>query len=99
MVECYQISTMGLNIKNLEVERLATEVAGMAHETKTEAIRKALIERRARLQARAARSSRRDGLRAYLERSVWPLVPAGELGRVLTREEENQILGYGPEGY
>jgi antitoxin VapB len=38
-------------------------------------------------------------LRAYLERSVWPLVPAGELGRVLTREEENQILGYGPEGY
>jgi hypothetical protein len=26
-------------------------------------------------------------------------VPAGELGRVMTREEEDHILGYGPEGY
>ncbi|MSP91996.1 MAG: hypothetical protein EXR79_09395 [Myxococcales bacterium] len=39
-----------LNLKNREVEALATEVAAMAHETKTEAIRKALVERKARLQ-------------------------------------------------
>jgi hypothetical protein len=26
-------------------------------------------------------------------------MPAGELGRVMSREEEDQILGYGPEGY
>ena len=39
------------------------------------------------------------GVREYLERSVWPLVPSGELGRVLSREAEDQILGYGPEGY
>jgi antitoxin VapB len=90
---------MGLNIKNVDVERLAGEVAGLAHETKTEAIRRALLERRARLQARAGKPAGRGGLRAYLERNVWPLVPAGELGRVLSREEEDQILGYGPEGY
>jgi antitoxin VapB len=89
---------MGLNIKNTEVERLAGEVAGLAHETKTEAIRRALLERRARLQARAGKSSGRKGLREYLEHSVWPLMPPHELGRVLSREQEDQILGYGPEG-
>jgi len=90
---------MGLNIKNVDVERLAGEVAGLAHETKTEAIRRALLERRARLQSHAGKPGGRSGLREYLERNVWPLVPSGELGRVLSREEEDQILGYGPEGY
>jgi antitoxin VapB len=90
---------MGLNIKNVDVERLAGEVAGMAHETKTEAIRRALLERRARLQAHAGKPEGRSGLREYLERNIWPLVPSGELGRVLSRAEEDQILGYGPEGY
>lgn len=90
---------MGLNIKNAEVERLACEVAGLARETKTEAIRRALLERRARLQARAGRPAGGQGLRDYLERNVWPMIPPAELGRVLSREEEDQILGYGPEGY
>ena len=90
---------MGLNIKNTEVERLAGEVAGMAHETKTEAIRRALLERRARIQARAGRPGGRKNLRDYLERSVWPMIPPAELERVLSREEEDQILGYGAEGY
>jgi antitoxin VapB len=90
---------MALNIKNADVERLAGEVAGMAHETKTEAIRRALVERRTRLQARAGKRSGRKSLREYLEQSVWPMMPAGELGRGISREEEDQILGYGPEGY
>ena len=90
---------MALNIKNAEVERLAGEVAQMAQETKTEAIRRALMERRARLQARAGRLGGRKSLRQYMEQNVWPLVPAAELGRVLSREEEDHILGYGPEGY
>ena len=90
---------MGLNIKNLDVERLAGEVAGLAHETKTEAIRRALLERLARLQARAGKPGNRKSLREYMELNVWPLIPSGQLGRVLSREEEDQILGYGPEGY
>jgi antitoxin VapB len=90
---------MGLNIKNADVERLATEVAGMTHETKTEAIRRALLERRARLQARGAKGADRKSVRDYLERDVWPLIPPAELGRVLSREEEDEILGYGPGGY
>ena len=37
---------MALNIKNADVERLATEVARLTGESKTEAIRRALEERR-----------------------------------------------------
>ncbi len=90
---------MGLNIKNADVERLAGEVAKLARETKTEAIRRALLERRARLRGHAGRVGEGKGLREYLEHNVWPLVSAAELGRVLNREEEDQILGYGPGGY
>ena len=90
---------MGLNIKNAEVERLAAEVARLTHETKTEAIRRALEERRERLRLRTGKPGGRRSLREHLEASVWPLVPKGELGRVLTREQEDQILGYGPQGF
>ena len=90
---------MGLNIKNLDVEQLAAEVAGLAHETKTEAIRRALLERRARLRARGAIAGSRKSLRKYLEKSVWPMIPLAESGRALSRAEEDKILGYGPEGY
>ena len=90
---------MALNIKNIEVEKLAGEVANMAHETKTEAIRRALAERRARLRARAGKPGGRKSLREYMEHNVWPTAPPEELGRVMSREEEDRIPGYGPEGY
>jgi antitoxin VapB len=90
---------MALNIKNLEVEQLANEVAQLTHETKTEAIKRALAERRARLLAAGAKLHSRKSLRGYLEQNVWPLIPPSELGRTMTREEEDQILGYGPDGF
>jgi antitoxin VapB len=39
-----------LNIKNPEVERLAAELSDMTGESKTQAIRTALLERRRRLE-------------------------------------------------
>jgi antitoxin VapB len=88
---------VALNIKNAEVERLVAEVARLAGETKTEAVRRALIERRERLASRVGveRSAR---LHRFLEREVWPSVPAEQSGRRQTRQEEDEILGYGPEG-
>ena len=74
-------------------------MADLAHEIKTEAIRRALVERLARLQARAGKPGGRKSLREYLEQNVWPMMPAAELGRVMSRDEEDQTLGYGPEGY
>jgi antitoxin VapB len=89
---------MGLNIKNREVEQLAAEVAKMADESKTEAIRRALLDRRARLQANGAETKRRD-IQTFLERHVWPSIPPDKLGVGITQEEEDEILGYGPNGY
>jgi antitoxin VapB len=89
---------MALNIKNSAVERLAEEVARLSGESKTEAVRRALEERKARLAYRMADGDRASRLRRFLETEVWPTIPAGELGRRMSREEEEQILGYGREG-
>jgi antitoxin VapB len=91
------IQTMALNLKNAEVERLAADVARLTGETKTEAIRRALEERRRRLTGRSA-DGRRERVLRHLEGKIWPKIPAGERGRRLTRKEEDAILGYGPEG-
>ena len=89
---------MALNIKNDEVERLAAEVAAMTGESKTEAVRRSLAERRQRLAYRISSVDRQARAMGFLEREVWPRVPREQLGRTLTRTEEDQILGYGPEG-
>jgi prevent-host-death family protein len=40
--------------------------------------------------------SRRARLRRLLEQEVWPILPHGERGRVLTHAEEDAFLGHGP---
>ena len=89
---------MALNIKNEAVERLAAEVARLSGESKTEAVRRALEERKARLAYRVVDGDRGSRLRRFLESEVWPGIPAEELGRRISREEEEGILGYGQEG-
>jgi antitoxin VapB len=88
---------MALNIKNAEVERLAAEVARLTGESKTQAIGRALEERRRRLKSASSHQRRARVLR-FLEKHVWSTLPASELGRRLTRAEEDAILGYGPGG-
>jgi antitoxin VapB len=88
---------MALNIKNIEVERLAADVARLTGESKTEAIRRALEERRRRLTPRSP-DERRTRVLRFLEKRVWPTLPKNQKGRRLTRAEEDEILGYGPGG-
>jgi len=88
---------VALNLKNAEVERLAAEVARLAGESKTEAIRRALEERRRRLRGHAG-GDRKARVLAFLRRKVWATIPKEELGRRLSRAEEDEILGYGPDG-
>ena len=88
---------MALNLKNTEVERLAADVARLTGESKTEAIRRALEERKHRLTGRSAAERRQRVLR-FLERRVWAKLPARERGRRLSRVEQDDILGYGPGG-
>ena len=80
---------MGMNIKNVEVERLAAEVAAMTGETKTEAIRKALIDRKEQLTV--AERKRCDGLREWLEQEVWPHIKPEFQGKPVTKEEMDAL--------
>jgi antitoxin VapB len=89
---------MALNIKNRDVEKLLDEVVIMTGESKTEAVRKALEERRQRLALRYF--GRHDGERllSFLQDEIWPQIPDDLLGTSLTKEEEENILGYGEIG-
>jgi antitoxin VapB len=89
---------MALNIKSADVELLAEEIAGMTGESKTQAVRQALRERRERLAFRVVPEERRAYLLRFLDREIWSKIPAEELGRERDRTYEEQILGYGPDG-
>ena len=80
---------MALNIKNADVERLASEVARLTGESKTEAIRKALDERRRRLKGPSVAERRRRVIR-LLETRIWPSIPKKDLGRRITRAEKER---------
>ena len=89
---------MALSIKSPEVERLVEALAAMTGESKTEAVLRAVAERRDRLRLQGANRERGSDFLRYLAEEVWPTAPPSELGRRLSREEEDKILGYGPEG-
>lgn len=90
---------MALNIKDPEAERLAAEVAELAGESKTGAVRTALRERRARLLAERSAADRAARVRRTLAEVIWPQVPPGVRGKPITKVERETILGIGPEGY
>jgi antitoxin VapB len=89
---------MALNIKDPETERLADEVAELTGETKTRAVKVALDERLRRLKRRVVRRDRAAALHRLLEDEIWPQVPRDVLGKPVSKEEREAILGYGPEG-
>ncbi len=78
---------MPLTIRNREVERLASEVARLTGETKTEAVRKALELRLAEL----TRKRRSDRVLRFLEEEVWPQIPPELLGRGVSKEEMDEF--------
>jgi antitoxin VapB len=89
---------MALNIKNVEVERLAAEVSALTGETKTEAIRRALADRRQRLRVRVSAEGRRARVLHFFENEVWNRVPHDQLGHAPDRAERERILGYCEDG-
>jgi len=89
---------MALNIKDAETEQLAAEVAAMTGESKTGAVRTALRERRARLALERVGRDRERALRALLENEIWPSLPKDVIGHAPSQEEQDENLGYGPDG-
>jgi hypothetical protein len=93
---------MALGFENEETGRLAAEIAKLAGESEEEAVRQALLERRDRLALRPSGERRRPkgGLRHFMETEIWPLIPEEKRGGpAITKEEKEEILGYGPEGF
>ncbi len=89
---------MALNIKNQDVERLLNELVQLTGESKTEAVRKALTERRQHLVLTQGIAKSRAHLRTFLQEEIWPQIPAEQRGRRLPKHEEEGILGYGESG-
>ncbi|MBZ5595786.1 MAG: type II toxin-antitoxin system VapB family antitoxin [Acidobacteriia bacterium] len=89
---------MALIIKNAAVERLATDVAALAKESKTEAIRRALTERKERLMTPRLTAGKQERLEALLKNCIWPQIPASVRGRRLSGRQREAVLRYGPTG-
>jgi antitoxin VapB len=92
---------MAMNIKDPEAERLAAEVAELTGDTKTGAVREALRLRRDQLVAQSEAETpeeRLERMHRFLEEEVWSQLPADQLGVPITKEEQEDILGFGPEG-
>lgn len=94
---------MALNFKDTETEKLAAEIATLTGESEEEVVRQALRERGERLglpteQERKPRPRTREEMLHFLETEIWPLIP-NRGGPPITKEEKEEILGYGPNGY
>jgi antitoxin VapB len=81
---------MAINIRNLEVEELATAVARLTGETKTEAVRRSLQDRLARLRRERTKRRLADELDAIARDCA--ALP------VLDYRSSDEILGYDENG-
>lgn len=89
---------MALNIKDPETERLAAEAAALTGDSKTGAVRQALRELIDRRSAGCYAQRREERLTRFLEEEIWSLLPADQLGRPLSKAEQEELLGIGPDG-
>lgn len=81
---------MALNIRNPEAERLVTELARQAGETKTEAVIKALRDRLSRVRRERSKRSLADELEEIAEHCA--NLP------ILDARPADEILGYDEHG-
>lgn len=89
---------MALNIKNQRVEELLDLIVSMTGESKTEAVRRSLEERKLRLSMEKHHSNRQVMLDEFLENEIWNKIPSSVRGVHYSQEEQNDVLGYGEVG-
>ena len=93
---------MPLTIDNPELEKLVDEIATLTGKSKVEVIRRALLERRAILHKAPANddtpAQKKARIMKFLGEEVWPHVSEDILGRGISLEEQDEILGYGLDG-
>ena len=79
------------------IQHLVEDIGALTGEPKDQVMVKALEERLARLKGPVSRAERRQRAFAALE-GLWSNRPTTKGGASPTPEQENEILGYGPEG-
>ena len=95
---------MAVNITE-RIEALAGELSRLTGESATEAIERALLERKERVREQSDTShltpeqrKQYDEYMKMMEQKVWSKLPKHVLGTSITKEEE-EILDFGPNGY
>ena len=88
---CACTTVLGL-ICDAEIGALVHEAAGILGTTPLEALRMLL-----RAEVDVARRTAED--LEWLEQNIWSKLPPGVRGVRITKEEREEILGYGPNGY
>ena len=84
--------SVALNIKDPEVDRLATELAARLNTNKTDAIRQALNAQLVLVQSHA--DNREQQLLDVLRTEIWPLLTDRT---PITKRERKEILGHDPD--
>ena len=88
---------MALTLKNPEVTALAAELAALTGESKTEAVRQALLDRRDRFRLGQG-GNKKQRLEQFLKTHNWPAIPKKALGKSVSKADLENILGFGPGG-
>ena len=101
---------MAVNITE-RIEELADELSRLTGESATEAVERALLERKKRVQQQPRQKQpetvqltpeqqkRMDDYLDFMEKEVWSRIPKHLLGKSISKEEREDILGIGPDGY
>lgn len=93
------VYTMALNIKDPETERLVAEVAKRTGQNKTAAVREAMRKQLEQLELQESKKPNggEDFVR-FLREEIWPQISPEHRGKPITKDEMEEILGYGPDG-
>jgi antitoxin VapB len=68
----------------------------MSRETKKKTLRQSRKEQEKQI---GDKRDRGDEIKAYLKHEVRPHIPPDLRGKMLTKREQEEILGLGPDGY
>lgn len=85
------------------IEELAEELSRLTGESVAEAVEKALLERQKRVRKQAfaltpEQQKQFDDYLEFMQREIWSHIPDHLLGKSISKEEREEILGYGPDG-
>ncbi|HEX4109165.1 MAG TPA: type II toxin-antitoxin system VapB family antitoxin [Solirubrobacteraceae bacterium] len=89
---------MALHVRDPVIDELVSKLVAVTGETKTAAVRQALIERCERVQAQGLSHDRAAHILGVLEQEIWPALGIEDTQMPFTKAEREEILGYGPGG-